>query len=83
MACSSKLSTNDPQLKGIEGVECFKDGNFWKYTVGSSTDYNTIKQLRKDVLAKFPEAFIIAFKNGEKVDPAAAYQEFKQNQNKR
>ncbi|MCR5679742.1 MAG: N-acetylmuramoyl-L-alanine amidase [Prevotella sp.] len=83
MAIVTKLPTNDPQLKGLEGVECFKDGNLWKYTVGSSTDYNAIKQLRKDVLNKFPEAFIIAFKNGEKVDPAAAYQEFKQNQNKR
>ena len=51
----------------------------WKYTVGASTDYNEIYRLRKEVIQKFPQAFIIAFKNGERVDVQAAIQEFKKN----
>ena len=49
----------------------------FKYTVGSSEDYNEINRLRKDLLAKFPEAFIIAFKGGQRVDVNAAIREFK------
>ncbi len=39
-----------------------------KYTLGASTNYNEIYRLRKEKLDKFPEAFIIAFKNGQKYD---------------
>ena len=79
LASSTELSTNNRQLKGLTGVECYKEGNLWKYTVGSSTDYNEIARLRRDILDKFPQAFIIAFKNGEKVDAAAALREFRNN----
>ena len=75
----NKLRDGDPQFKGLTGVDSYKDGNMWKYTVGSSTDYNEIYQLRKEVVKKFPQAFIIAFKNGQRVDTQAAYQEFKRN----
>lgn len=77
-----KLSPNDRQLKGISGVECYKEGNLWKYTVGSSANYNEIYQLRKDVLNKFPQAFIVAFKNGERMDSAEALKEFRRNNNR-
>ena len=81
MASAIQLSTTGREMKGLEGVECYKEGNMWKYTVGSSTNYNEIKRLRKDILNKFPQAFIIAFKNGEKVDASAALEEFKRNNN--
>lgn len=79
LASATELGPNDRQLKGLTGVECYKEGNLWKYTIGSSENYNEIYRLRKDVLEKFPQAFIIAFKNGEKVDAAAALQEFRKN----
>ena len=50
---------------------------FNKYTMGASTNYNEIYRLRKSILDKFPQAFIIAFKGDTKVDAAKAYQEFK------
>ena len=81
MASAVQLSTTGREMKGLEGVECYKEGNMWKYTVGSSSNYNEIKRLRKDILNKFPQAFIIAFKNGEKVDASAALEEFKRNNN--
>ncbi len=77
MASGTKLSTNSRQLKGLKGVDCYQEGQYWKYTVGASTDYNAIYRMRKEVLGKFPQAFIIAFKSGKKVDVQAAIREFK------
>lgn len=77
LASSSEVPANDRQFKGLTGVECYREGNLWKYTVGSSTDYNEIARLRRSILDKFPQAFIIAFKNGQKVDTQAAIQEFR------
>ena len=73
------LKKNDAQLKGLKDVDNYKEGGLWKYTLGASTDYNKIYRLRKSVQDKFPQAFIIAFRNGEKIDAAKAYQEFKLN----
>jgi len=81
MACAAKLQAGDSQFKGLTGVDSYKEGSVWKYTVGSSADYNEIYRLRKSILNKFPEAFIIAFKNGERVDAAAAYREYKRKHN--
>lgn len=78
LTSGSKLKNGDARLKGLTGVDCYKEGGVWKYTIGASTNYNEIYRLRKQVAAKFPQAFIIAFRNGEKVDTAKAYQEYKQ-----
>lgn len=83
LACSVHLEAGDAQFKGLTDVESVKDGGLWKYMVGASTDYNAINKLRKSILSKFPEAFIVAFKNGVRTDAAAAYREFKQKQNRR
>lgn len=82
LASDRQLRANDRQLKGLSGVDSYKEGNLWKYTVGASTNYQEIYQLRKDVLSKFPQAFIIAFKNGERVDAAEALKEYRRNNNR-
>ena len=51
----------------------------YKYTCGASNNYNNVYQRRKEVIADFPGAFIIAFKNGEKIDVNAGIREFKNN----
>ncbi|MCR4584028.1 MAG: N-acetylmuramoyl-L-alanine amidase [Prevotella sp.] len=68
VASSRVLKSGSPQLKGLKEVDYYQEGGLYKYTVGASTDYRQIQQLRRSVLNKFPEAFIIAFKNGEKTD---------------
>ena len=60
----------------------YQEGNMVKYTMGASTNYNEIFRLRKTLAEKFPEAFIIAFKNGKKYDVNQAIREFKQNRNR-
>jgi N-acetylmuramoyl-L-alanine amidase len=77
MASSYQLKANDPQLKGVKNVDFYKEGGLYKYTVGSSTNYNEIVQLRKTLTDRFPQAFIIAFKNGQKMNVQEAIQETK------
>ena len=76
------LRNGDAHFKGEMEFDSFKEGSLVKYTIGSSTNYNEIYRLRKEKLDKFPEAFIIAFKNGEKYDVNQAIREFRQNRNK-
>ena len=77
LASSVKLKSTSPQLKGQSDAECYQEGGMYKYTVGASTNYNEIFRLRKELLDKFPQAFIIAFKDGQKMDVRQAIQEFK------
>lgn len=76
------LRKGDPHFKGETEIDSFQEGNLVKYTLGASTNYNEIYRLRKEKMEKFPEAFIIAFKNGEKYDVNQAIREFKQNRNR-
>ncbi len=79
LAADKVLKTGSPLLKGCSDVCYYKEGNYVKYTCGASEDYNEIYRLRKTLLDKFPEAFIIAFKNGRKMNVAEAIREFKSN----
>lgn len=79
MTSNRQVREGDKLLKGLTGIDCYKENGMWKYTIGASTNYNEIYRLRKEVIQKFPQAFIIAFKNGEKTDVQAAIQEFKRN----
>lgn len=77
LACNRVLRPGSSQFKGLDNVDYYKEGDFVKYTYGASTDYNEIYRLRKSILGNFPQAFIIAFKNGEKMDVNKAIREFK------
>ena len=77
LASSAKLKSSDSRLKGLKDVDCYQEGGMYKYTVGASTDYNAIYQLRKSVADRFPQAFIIAFKNNEKMNVQEAIREYR------
>ena len=72
------LDSSDTRFKG-ETASYYKEGRVYKYTLGASTDYNEIVELRKNVGSKFPGCFIVAFKNGEKVNINDAIIEYKIN----
>lgn len=76
------LRKGDAHFKGETDYESFREGNLVKYTMGASSNYNEIYRLRKSLQEKFPEAFIFAFKNGQKYDVNQAIREFKQNKNR-
>ena len=79
---SRDLRKGDAHFKGETDYDSFQEGNLVKYTLGASTNYNEIYRMRKEKLEKFPEAFIIAFKNGQKYDVNQAIREFKQNRSR-
>ena len=82
LTSSRVLRAGDSHFKGETEIDSYQENGMVKYTIGASTNYNEICRLRKSLLEKFPEAFIIAFKNGEKYDVSQAIREYKQNKNK-
>ena len=77
LASGMRLAPGSSHFKGLEGVDSYEEGGLIKYTYGASADYNEVYRMRKSILDKFPEAFIIAFKNGEKMNVNQAIREFK------
>ena len=83
LATDYQLKKNDSQLKGEKDVDLYQEKGWFKYTIGASSDYQEINQLRKTLQAKFPQAFIVAFKNGAKMDVREAIQEYKKMSGKK
>lgn len=83
LASSARQNPNSPMLKDLEKVDYYKENGMFKYTVGASTDYQEIYQLRKSLSERFHEAFIIAFKDGRRANVQQAIQEYRRNKNKK
>ena len=49
----------------------------YKYTIGASTNYNEINRMRGTLAENFPGAFVVAFRNGEKMNITEAIRMFK------
>lgn len=80
---SRVLPKGSKQLKGLAPVSYYKENGLVKYTYGEDTDYNRILRLKRTkVDAKFKDAFIIAFKDGQKMNINEAIREFKRNRRK-
>lgn len=77
IASGVKLKANDPQFKGLTDVDSYQENGMTKYTVGASANYQEIYQLRKTLLVKFPQAFIIAFRGKEKMNVNEAIREYR------
>jgi len=82
LASARRLNKGDSRLKGCSDADYYTEGGMHKYTMGASTDYNEIYRLRRSLLDKFPEAFIIAFRNGAKTDVREAIRDFRNNKNR-
>lgn len=82
LTSSAPLVKNDKRLKGLKNVEYYKEGGILKYTYGASTDYNEVLRTKRRLTGQFKDAFIIAFRGGEKMNINAAIAEFKKNRNK-
>lgn len=78
-ASSKKIKDNDPRLKGLTPIDYYTENGVYKYTYGSTSDYYEILKTRKEISQHFSDAFIVAFKNGEKINTNTAISEFKKN----
>lgn len=81
LASTKPLDTNHKEFKGLKGVDSYKESGLYKYTYGASGNYNEIIRVRKSISDKFPGLFIVAFKNGKKMNINAAIAEFKKKNN--
>ncbi|MDN3593999.1 N-acetylmuramoyl-L-alanine amidase family protein [Zunongwangia endophytica] len=67
-AGSSKLETKSYNFKGIENVFRKKEGKLYKYYLGETSSYLDIQKLHQNAINKgYPNSYIVAFKNGEKI----------------
>lgn len=62
-----KLSQNDKQLKGLT-MDYYLEKNLYKYTLGNYSNFEEANKKRHAFKTSFPDAFIIAFKNGQKIN---------------
>lgn len=71
-ALPDKLGPNDSKYAGLKNVDKYFEGNLWKYTVGSEKSFADIQPVLKKAKEKFPDAFVIAFKDGKKIPVSEA-----------
>ena len=78
MANATKEAKNSPRFKGYDGIDMYEEGGMYKYTIGASTNYNAINRLRASLATEFPGCFVVAFRNGSKMNITEAIRIFKQ-----
>ncbi len=62
-----KLKSNSSNLKGIKNPDFYMENGWYKYTTGSTSDYDKIQKVKKEVQSKYPDAFVIAFLGDKKI----------------
>lgn len=72
LVSSTKLPTSSPRFKKQSQIDCYRDGNLYKYTCGSSSSYAEMRSKQKKLSELFPGCFIVAFLGGERIDLNAA-----------
>jgi N-acetylmuramoyl-L-alanine amidase len=72
------LPKHHTKMKGLKEVEYYRDNGIYKYTCGASPDYNQVSNTKKQISVLFKDAFIVAFRNGKRIDIHQAIQEFKE-----
>ncbi len=65
---TKKLGLDHPIFNGYSDIFEYKENNTFKYTIGRSAKYEEIKIELQNIKVKFPGAFIVAFKNNNRVD---------------
>ncbi|MBI1286440.1 MAG: hypothetical protein GC178_02570 [Flavobacteriales bacterium] len=66
------LSATDPQFRGQQ-VWQYEQGGLYKYTVGTTQDFEEITKLQTDLRnLGFKGAFVVAFKDGERIKVSEA-----------
>ena len=66
------LRSDDRHFKGLSPVEYYEEGGRYKYTYGATTNYEEAKRLQKEIVDRFPDAFVVAFLNNQRTELAEA-----------
>jgi N-acetylmuramoyl-L-alanine amidase len=65
MVAKKPLEEPNSHFSNFSEIEEFKAGKWYKYAVGKSFNYNEIINYLNEVREEYPDAFVIAVKNGE------------------
>lgn len=66
LVSKKKYKEGNAIFKGVTNIDSYVENGFYKYTTGSTSDIDAINQLKNNVAKKFPDAFVIAYKNGKR-----------------
>jgi phospholipid/cholesterol/gamma-HCH transport system substrate-binding protein len=64
VSSENQVSTNSDRFEGLGEIEEYKASGAYSYLVGSTSSFSEIVNLHEKALKKFPDASIVAFKNG-------------------
>ncbi|BEG97738.1 N-acetylmuramoyl-L-alanine amidase family protein [Bacteroides sedimenti] len=79
LTSGNKLKENDKRFKELSPIECYNEEGTFKYTYAASENYNEVLKIKKQIAGLFKDSFIIAFKDGVKINVNEAIKEFKSN----
>ena len=80
IATARQIPTGSTRFKGLSPISFYKEGAYYKYTYGETTDYQEAVKMRNQVKEDFEDAFIVAFKSGKKIPLNDAINESKKKQ---
>ena len=67
-AGSKKIVIKPNNFKGLDKISRVKSNSIYRYFYGSTPSFETALDLRKKAIAKgYSDAFVVAYKNGQKI----------------
>ena len=77
LVSKNNYDANNAVFKGFAPTKVLNENNLYKYLIGPY-DVNTVFNKRNEITKQFPDAFIVAYKEGKKVSTPEAIQEAKE-----
>jgi len=74
-----KIKKPSSLLIGFGDIKEYKFKGIYKYYAGESTDFTEIIKIQTEIRAKIPDAFVVAFKNDERITIKEALKENNSN----
>jgi phospholipid/cholesterol/gamma-HCH transport system substrate-binding protein len=68
ISSDKKVSLDHDSFRGLEPIEEFEVSGAYSYLTGSTHSFSEILELHKKALKKFPDASVMAFKNGKLIN---------------
>jgi N-acetylmuramoyl-L-alanine amidase len=61
----NKIPADASSFKGYQNVHVFEDGRWFKYIIGKESSYHAALEKCTEIKADYPDAFVVASKNGK------------------
>jgi N-acetylmuramoyl-L-alanine amidase len=79
LSSDKKIPLTSGQFKGFGKVREHVNGDVFKYTVGEESSFSSAVKLQSQAREKYPEAFIVAYRNGERISVSEALKQTGKN----